>query len=312
MTIVASALEWDNKTNQLTLEFVDKAYHGVLDGGHTLRAILDLRATDGQEAEQAYCNIELFTGLDEDDIPNVVEARNTSKQVVSKSLMNLDGRFDAFKEAIGKQNADLISWKENESADFDVREFIGILTALDADSYTGNHHPIPAYTGKEACLKRFSSPDYQASYNKLLGIAPDALTIWDGIQYWLPSQYNQKGPEPGVSGKFGRLTGVKTSPKKKRRLPFIGQETEYDIPTGYIYPILSAFRAMLVEENGRWVWGKGLAPMQLIKQGLATDIFISSVRDSINVHRNANRTGKDNQAWNAAYQAARIFYLEQV
>lgn len=310
LTIVASTVEWDNKTNRLTLAFDDRNYHGVLDGGHTLRAILDDRDESGQNPESSYCNIEIFTDLDEGEIPGVVEARNTSKQVASKSLLNLEGSFDDLKSALGPQRADLINWKENEEHVFDVRELISILTALDADSYTNNAHPIIAYSGKEACLKRFASEDHKPSYEKLYDIANDALEIWDGIQYWLPGHYNDKGPEPGTTGKFGRLKGVKWTPKKRKDLPFIQKSTEYDIPTGYIYPILSSFRSMLVEENGKWTWGKGVDPSQLIKDGIAANIFISSVRESINNHHNPNRTGKDGQAWTSAYQAARIHYLE--
>ena len=307
LTVVASTLSWDNKTNVLSLEFDDHDYHGVLDGGHTLQAILDHREQLGEEPQIGYCNIEIFTGLEEGEIPSVVEARNTSKQVASKSLLNLDGSFDTLKLSIGSK-ADLISWKENEEGEFDVREVIAILTALDAGSYTNNAHPINAYSGKESCLKRFK--DHKDDYEKLYTIAGDALRIWDEIQYWLPGHYNEKGPEPGISGKFGKLTGVKWTPKKPKSLPFASRTTEYDMPTGYIYPVLSSFRAMLVEENGCWTWGKGINPIQLIQEGLAADIFISSVRESISNHHNPNRTGKDTQAWTAAYQAARIAYLE--
>ena len=309
ITIVAAGIEWDNKTNRLTIEFDDHNYHGVLDGGHTLRAVLDDREVAGQDAQTSYCNIEIFTKLDEAEIPDVVEARNTSKQVASKSLLNLEGSFDDLKNALGKK-ADLVSWKENEDGEFDVREVISILTALDAGSYTNNAHPITAYSGKEACLKRFASKDHKLAYEKLYGIASDAIEMWEQIQYWLPSQYNEKGPEQGTHGKFGRLTGVKVIAKKPKNLPFIGKTTEYDTPTGYIYPILSSFRAMLEEDNCRWTWGKCVNPIQLIKEGVAADIFISSVRESINNHRNPNRTGKDSQAWTSAYQAARIKYLE--
>lgn len=308
ITIVASNIKWDNKSNLLTVEFDDPKYHGVLDGGHTLSAILDNR--ENSDEQTGLCNLEIFTNLDETEIPDVVEARNTSKQVASQSLLNLEGSFDSLKKALGSK-ASLISWRENEEAEFDVREVIGILTALDATSFTGNNHPIPAYSGKEACLKRFD--ERKDDYRKLYQIAGDALEIWDAVQYWLPSQYNVKGPEPGAQGKFGRLTGVKTlKGKKPKSLPFIGKTTEYDIPTGYIYPILSSFRAMLEENNGRWVWGKGVDPIQLIEDGVAADIFISSVRESINSHRNPNRTGKDTQAWTSAYQAARIKYLEMI
>ena len=308
LTIVASSIEWDNKTKQITLKFKDRNYHGVLDGGHTLRAILDNREKSGQDVQTSYCNIEILTGLDKDDIPGVVEARNTSKQVASKSLLNLDRSFDGLKAVLGSK-ADLISWKENEDGEFDAREVVGILTALDAGSYApvGNNHPITAYSGKEACLKRFR--ENKGAYEKLYGIASDAMEMWDWIQYWLPEHYNQKGPEPGITGKFGGLTGVKVTPKKPKQLPFIGRETNYETPAGYIYPILSSFRAMLEEQDGHWIWGKGINPIKLIEEGIAADIFISSVRESINNHKNPNRTGKDSQAWNTAYLTAQNKYL---
>ncbi len=310
LTVVASNIHWDNKTNLMTLGFEDPNYHGLLDGGHTLRAILDTREHSGQETQSGYCNIEIFTGLDKSEIPNVVEARNTSKQVASKSLLNLEGSFNQLKHALGDR-ANLISWKENEEGPIDVREVIGILTALDSISYSANTHPTIAYSGKEACLKRFASDEYKPSYEKLYSIAGDALEMWDEIQLHLPGQYNQKGPEPGISGKFGKLTGVKgPHSKKPRPLHFINKGTPYDIPTGYIYPVLSSFRAMLVEKNGSLTWSKGINPIKLIRDGVAADIFIQSVRTSIDNFHNPNRTGKDPQAWTLAYQAARIHYLE--
>ena len=307
LTLVASAIQWDNKTNQITLEFDDRKYHGVLDGGHTLRAILDDRKQSGQDPQSSYCNIEIFTKLGEDEIPGVVQARNTSKQVASKSMFNLEGSFDDLKNALGTK-AKQISWKENEEGDFDVREVIGILTALDPSSKEAgedgkNSQPIVAYSGKEACLKRFK--DQRPIYEKLYDIASVALEMWDDIQYWMPDQYNLK-----TSGRFGGLKGVKEISKTPKRLPFIDKVTDYDTPTGYIYPVLSSFRAMLVEDNGRWTWGKGINPIELIQEGVATDIFIDSVRPSISNYHNPNRTGKDLQAWTSAYQAARIHYLE--
>ena len=302
LTVVASSVHWDNRTNLLTLSFDDPNYHGVLDGGHTLRVILDERSRSDGEDQEGFCNIEIFTGLEDSEIPGVVDARNTSKQVASKSLLNLEGAFNGLKAAIGKK-ADLIAWKENEDQEFDVRELIGILTALDPSSVKDNVQPVIAYSGKEVCLKRFKANP--TGFQKLYGVASDALELWDAIQYWLPSGYNRI-----TGGKFGKLTGVKHMPKRPKELPFIGKTTEYSTPLGYIYPVLSAFRAMLVEKNGQWTWGKGTNPVKLVEQGAAADIFIQSVRESINNHRNPNRTGKDTQAWTSAYQAARIMYLE--
>ena len=305
LTVVAKWVEYDNSTREITLRFDDQDFHGVLDGGHTLKAILDSREDLDGALQEGHCNVEIFTGLAEEDIPSVVEARNTSKQVASKSLTHLQGRFSDLQDALGDELVDRISWFENDDGEMDVRELIGILTALDPGH--GTTPPVVAYSGKEQCLKQFRQrPE---DYKMLYGIAIDALKMWDSIQFYLPSQYNQKGPEPGTSGKFGRLTGVTHSPRKPKWLPFIGKSTEYSTPTGYIYPVLSAFRAMLVEENGLWTWGKGINPIQLIKDGVAADIFIRSVRESINTYRNANRTGKDIQAWNTAYLVAQNSYL---
>ncbi len=315
LTIVASKVAWDSKTNLLTLVFNDKEIDGILDGGHTLNAILEQLESQREQEENGsgpYLNLEIFTGLQSEVIPNVVEARNTSRQVASKSLLNLDGRFEELKSAIGPDFTKLISWKENEDGELDVREFIGILTALDAESFTGNSHPVVAYSGKEACLKRFSTKENEPKFLKLQKVARDALKVWDLIQYHLPNQYNQKGPSTGTGyGRFGGLAGVKTLPaKKKKLLPFINEYVEFEMPTGYIYPILAAFRAMLDEEEGYWVWGKGLDPIKMIQEGFAADLFIGSVRDSISTYHNANRTGKDVQAWTNAYLAGRIYYLE--
>ncbi len=309
LTVVGTLVNWDNKTNQLILEFDSHEFHGVLDGGHTLHAILDDRERLGGEHQAGFCNIEIFTGLDESEIPSVVEARNTSKQVASKSLMNLDGSFEGLKHAIGSK-ASLISWKENEDGQFDVREVVAILTALDPSTSAEGAQPVVAYSGKEACLKRLkANPE---AFEKLYGIAGDALEMWDAIQYYLPDQYNKKGPEPGNSGKggkFGRLTGIQTIESKPKQLPFIGKTTNYNVPTGYIYPVISAFRAMLEERDGMWVWGKGINPLQLTKEGVAADIFIRSVRDSINNFRNPNRIGKDSATWTTAYLMAENYYL---
>lgn len=306
ITIVASKIHFDNKKNAVTLSFDDREFHGVLDGGHTLRAILDERPEEN--GQDGFCNLEIFTGLENGEIPSVVEARNTSKQVESKSLLNLEGAFEDLKCAIGEEKSKIIIWKENDEGQFDVRELIGLLTALDPNYIKEKKQPIVAYNGKAACLKRFK--DRNEDYKKLYGIAGDALEMWDAIQFCLPPTNNSIGASPGSSGRFGGLIGVKSNLKKPRELPFIKKTTQYNIPTGYIYPVLSAFRAMLVEAKGKWVWGKGINPIEMIENGAAAEIFRDSVRESIANHRNPNRTGKDAQAWASAYMAARIKYLE--
>ena len=301
LTIVAEGISWDNQTKKVTVDLQDKDFHGVLDGGHTLAVILDQRnGGDDDTEDEAFCRIEVMTGVPTETIPDVVDARNTSRQVASKSLMNLEKKFDDLKSAIKPRNEALISWKENEEGQVDVREVIGILTAFDATHNDDTNHPIMSYSGKEQCLKHFeSNPE---CYKKLYGIAPDLLLLWDKIQSVLPGQYNQP------NRRFGGLKGCKVT-KQPRPLPFIGEETGYEFPTGYLYPTVAAFRSMLEEHEGSYRWGKGLNPLDLVEDGLATKVFVGAVLNSIQTHHNPTKTGKDVNVWALAYRIVENSYL---
>lgn len=303
LAILASTVSYDNQTHKVTMAFHDKASHGVFDGGHTLTVILDQRSDqvngNGNNDEQAYCRVEIMTGVPVDMITDIVEARNTSRQVASKSLMNLGGRFDELKKALGASVAGLVSWRENEEGSVDVREVLALLTALDATHYDEVKHPIQAYSGKEACLKHFeASPE---CYRKLYPVAKDILRMWDEIQAVVPDQYE---------GRYGGLKGC--SPlRKPRNLPIIGGTTKYPFPSGYLYPIVAAFRSMLVETDGTYSWDKGLDPSKLVRDGLATRIFSGPIVNSIKDYHNPNKTGKDANVWGLAYQIAENFHLRQ-
>ena len=213
--------------------------------------------------------------------------------------MNLENKFDDLKAAIGQRNEALISWKENEDGQVDVREVVGILTAFDATHHNDTNHPIMSYSGKEKCLQHFESSTQ--CYEKLYGIAPELLVLWDKIQSVVPGQYNaQEG------GRFGGLKGITI---RDHVLPFMGGNSDYDISTGYLYPTIAAFRSMLEEHEGNYRWGKGLDPMDLVDDGLATKVFVGAVLNSIQTHHNPTKTGKDVNVWALAYRIAENSFL---
>jgi len=310
LAILAESVEYDNQTHQLSLKFKDKERHGVFDGGHTLKVILDElnneSPEDGnEEQQQAFCRIEIMTGVPEEMITNIVDARNTSKQVALKSLFDLEGSFGELKDALGKELSNLVSWHENEEGPIDVRELISLLTMFDKDGYTDEVHPLIAYSSKEACLKRFHANP--KSYKKIYPIAKDILKIWETIQFYVPGQWNSGRDE---KGRFGNFSGCKKLKKTPRYLPIIEETTQYEFPNGYVYPIVAAFRSMLIETEGVYSWGKGVNPKKLIKEGLAMKIFSASVVNSIRTVHNPNRTGKDSNVWGFAYRIAENYYLK--
>ncbi len=308
LAILAESVTYDNREQAIELAFGDKSIHGVFDGGHTLSVILDARSNfaqnnGGTSMPEAFCKLEIITGIPSELITDLVDARNTSKQVTSKSLLNLQGSFDPLKTALGPRITNLVSWRENEEAPIDVRDVIALLTAFDCNCYSDSNHPVITYSGKEACLKHFySNPD---CYSKILPLARDILRLWEVIQDVVPEQYNRD-----IGGKFGKLSGCQLM-GKPRELPVTKSQTNYIFPNGYVYPIVAAFRAMIIENEGAYTWGKGISPCKVAREGLANKIFSGAIVNSIKDFRNPNKTGKDTTVWAYAYALAENFYLRQ-
>lgn len=302
---------FDNKDDTVTLTFTQPRLHGLLDGGHTYNIIMKER--EKLEGPQ-FVKIEILEGFDHDDILEVVDARNTSNQVRDESLMNLDGKFDDLKKALKKQTYFKdIAFKEfeltaeGEPKSIDVREVIAILTAFDADNFNDQIHPINTYRSKSACLTHFR--DHVDSYSKIYPLAAEILTLFDEIQSQLPDLYNKaRGKSGDVSGgKFGKLTGVAMY-DKPFELPFSSIETKYGVPDGFVYPILGGFRAMLQEKKGRYVWGKGLNPVELMRGPLGEKLAVTIGNFALDA-QNPSKTGKSPLVWQSCYQSVELEYL---
>jgi hypothetical protein len=315
IVLSAESVAFDQKTSELTVTMRDSKLHGLLDGGHTYNILLEERAA---LEDPQYVKLEILEGFKPDQIPDLVDARNLSNQVRDQSLMNLRDQFEKLKRALaGRPYFDLIAFKEYEVDEdgnpkpIDVREVIAILTVFDKDHFDERTHPINAYRSKAACLEHFKL--HSSSYEKIYPLANDILELYDYIQLYLPELYNKVRAKGGdvAGGKFGRLTGVTTyNGKAKARLLFIGKESKYGVPGGFVYPILGAFRALLEEKGGRYVWGKGLDPVKLI-QGQLGETLADTIGNFALDARNPSKTGKSPLVWQACYQACQVTYLSR-
>lgn len=298
-------VSFDNKASTVTIKLTNPHQHGLLDGGHTYNIVMEEVQSI---SESQYIRIEFLEGFEHNEIIDVVDARNTSNQVREQSLMNLAGEFEALKKALkGTPYLDLISFKEYEFDEdgnprpIDVREVVAILTLFDRDNFNESSHPIMAYNSKAACLKHFQQ--HTKSFRKMYAIAPDLLALYDHVREQLPLQYNRSG------GKFGRLTGVTYyKNKKSQRLYFIDKETKYGVPDGFTYPIVSAFRALLEEKDGRYVWGKHSDPVELLKGDLGQKLADTIGNFAVGT-QNPSKTGKSPLVWQTCYQSVLVAYL---
>jgi hypothetical protein len=306
IVLSVESVHFDNKTNKVTLSLRDPKLHGLLDGGHTYNILLEER--EALEVPQ-YVRVEILEGFKSEEIPNLVDARNTSNQVRDQSLMNLTGAFDKLRKALRKAPyADLIAYKEYETLPdgepkpIDVRDVIAILTSFEREHFDDKTHPINAYRSKAACLQHFQAN--KKSYEKIYPLAADILELYDLIQLNLPELYNKIR-----LGKFGRLTGVTTYKGNRRaQLYFVKKESKYGVPAGFTYPILGGFRALLTEKGGRYVWGKNLDPREMLLNGLGETLADTIGNFALDA-RNPSKTGKSPLVWQACYQAVRVAYL---
>lgn len=311
LVIAVDSISFDNQSSQLIITMKDPEIHGLLDGGHSYKIIMDER--DELNFDQ-YVRVEFLEGFDHDEITAVVDARNTSNQVKDESLLNLEGAFDDLKEALKDEPffGDIafqeyeVYKNSSEAKPIDVREIIAILTAFDRDHFDDVSHPIISYSSKAQCLKHFR--ENKKSYKKIYPLTPELLRLFDAIQEKLPNLYNEaRGQSGEVSGgKFGKLTGVV---KRDTKLYYLRKTTNTLVPDGFIYPMLASFRALLVSSiNGQYKWDTKNNPIELLDTKLGIDLA-RTIGDYALQQQNPTKTGKFTPVWQSCYQAVEIHHL---
>ena len=265
---------WDNKTEELTISFDNPEIHGNIDGGHTLRAILEAKSKNYLSNDK-FVFFEIFEGIESP--VELAAARNTSVQVDLKSIAELENSFEILKEALSNNSFyNRIQFKMNEQYNdegidpIDVREIISILLMFSqeiypyktADGVLSDVQPMQCYSGKEASLKKFLKQnggmeeqqkiDRENMIRNMMPIIDDIFTLWEKIETSFASVSNGTGRRFGTR-KYTKYDGGKVVGKSFLQQ----QDLQYYIPKGLMYPVVGSFRA-LVQRNtdGTYYWKK--------------------------------------------------------
>lgn len=315
ITLIADKTSFDNKTNELSIEFGDKEFNGLLDGGHTFRVIREhVEQTSKEELEElkAYVKIEILEGVkDKEDVVSIVEARNTSTQVKEQSTQELLKKFDAIKNVlIGTDYAERIAYKEYElndeglKKDIDIKEILSYLICFDVEEYGDSKHPIKAYSGKSQVISHFTNSNHERMM-KYVELLPMILELRDRIYLRLPDAYNNLG------GKFGALTGVRDLSSSKRmkkiELPYLGTESKYRIPSAFIYPILASFRNLVECDKNKCEWKKD--PTVFLEDVI--EDLAERVGAQAKELRNPGKLGKDQATWRSCFDRVQLEILKR-
>lgn len=261
----ADKVTYDNQTNDLLVTFSDYEKHGNIDGGHTLRAILDKKAENILPSDR-YVFVEIITGLDSP--VELAEARNTSVQVDLKSIEELKDSFKVLKEILADMPfSDRIQYKMNEYYEtgidvVDVREIIAILNMFNQALYPvkvnnslTDLHPLQSYSGKETSLRKFLNLGKDKREEILLKMKPiiaDIFAIWNKIETGFANESANINKRYGAR-KYSRYDDGKIIGKST----FYQTNLKYFIPKGIMYPLVGAFRSLIeFDKNGNYKWHK--------------------------------------------------------
>ena len=274
----------------------DKYSYGILDGGHTYKAIMQNRDNIPEDIEK-YVRIEVITNVI--NITRLSDARNTSIQVSDIVLFNLEDSFEDIRDAIKNEvYADYVAYKDNENKPINISELLRLMYAFDIIKYPDDVlAPIQSYSGKAQVFKRYKDAYNTPFYKSLTKQLPKLVKLYDVIEKELPEKYNEYKKNLGVaSPRFGAVKGVENV-EKGAETSFLNETTNYSISSGYIYPIFGAFRSLLRfdEEKGEVAWI--FDPIYIWNQ-----VGTSIAQNTFESSNNPQLAGKDKQLWLSNYR----------
>ena len=311
IVILAKSVRLDAANSMVDLDLDDDtSRYGILDGGHTYRAIMDRRDAIPSDIDK-FVKLEVFVGEDL-DVAALSDARNTSVQVSDIALFNLEDRFDFIKKAIADQPyGDNIAYKDNDSGKTTpVSQLLKLMYAFNIDRFKDALSvPTASYTGKAAVFKDYrkewddhhtedgSNPSEDNIYLQLSRVLPTLVALYERIQEDMPNKFKDYKHEAGLQkGNFGNLRGVEKRNGRARTL-FTQTAIDYDVSAGYIMPIFGAFRALLSKnKDGHGVeWT--VDPLEMWDT-----VGIALVQNTFDTETNPNAAGKMKTLWQSNYR----------
>lgn len=306
------SITYDNQSETISLTMDNPELHGNIDGGHTLRAILDAK-TKSSLLDDRYVFFEFFTGLDSP--VELAAARNTSVQVDLKSIAELENSFDVLKEAFsGTPFENRIAYKMNEHYNsegvkpIDVRELLAIILMFSQVLYPyktssgtiSETQPVQCYTGKETSLKKFlnlGKVKREEMIKVMTPIISDIFELWDKVECNFAAVSNQAGKRYGTR-KYSKYNNGNIIDNAQ----FSGSDLQYSIPKGILYPLVGSFRALVqIEKDGSYSWVKNPTDVWNNLGGKLTSIILDEKTENPDV------LGKNSNLWSNLFKEVFIY-----
>jgi hypothetical protein len=291
--------------------------HGIVDGGHTYeilrknrKVIEELNAGEEDGEIDQFVKLEIITGLKSDLVPEIARGLNTAVQVQEMSLADLRDEFDWIKETIADEPyASEIAFRENEQRAYDARDLIVLLDLFNISEFPNQKgdYPVRAFSSKAQVLKAYledRKKNEGKTYLMLQPILKDILVLHDTISFEARDLHNKAG------GKAGKLAYMEGRKRGKFSFPFIGTEGSYRLRRGALFPMLGAFRWMVVEgPDGKAQWSGGFETVLELWHDVGAELMKATQETSEERDRNPNAIGKSRNHWATLHSTVAKYQL---
>jgi AIPR protein len=306
ITIVADALLYDDKRKEVVVELKNTKAHGVVDGAHTLKAILEWQQLHNDDDEPANVFIKVLVDVDSDQIAEIAGGLNTSQQVDLTSLENLREHFKELQNSLKKESyRDKIAYKMNEDKPVDVREILYYLAVFDCEEYTATKHPVALFGRKEGIVRRFAEQagekqkkavdtEVRDSFQILISKAPDILRLRDKLEK------AALGFDVGRY-KVAKEKRIRSESNKENYLVFLDEKVNGKIPLGWVMPMLAGFRAN-VEWNRAKRTFSWIIPIDELLEASIEGLVLGIQEIHAQENSRPEYVGRNSIAWRMSYQ----------
>jgi hypothetical protein len=342
-TIIAEYLEFDAKSGMCEIIISDPENQGLADGATTdavlakvqteiAREVLDRKdATYADLLNEIETNkkldiskvpevlrngrihLEVFVGLDDRTrIASLAEGRNTSRQVTGWSMANFKGDFDFLKSILEKEFPGKVGFEENSPQPISIMDVLAVLTLFHpefdgADEQGREKAPVIAYANKGRMHTRLDDSELRKGYSKLTSVVSDVLKLHDYIYTGFEAAYDKAF---GNKSRLGRREGVTARHDNPIELPLTELKSNFVIPAGFLFPLLAAFRSLVVYETPQSKAGWKGDPFKFFdKHG---PILVAELMEQVeSCGGNPNVAGKKKQVYTALHTKAQLALLKK-
>lgn len=304
----------------------DKSIHGIVNGGHTYHAIMDVidKATEDERSKlsQAWVRLHILSGVQKKFVVEMAEGLNRSKQVDEASLYNLGNAFEAIKNRMEDEpGAEAISYSQGEKGEFYITHVLNILQMFNLDRFDKDNPPTRLYNSNVAGLKLFEADNrpYDKEHPKksgnknaidtLISKLPDLLRLHDKIVLNIPEYAKEQGYEIGRMKVGGSRAG--SAKNKNIKLHFLDEILGYRIPTGWSYPILSAFRANIKWDPSNKVF-EWIVPLDELLDLTMPDLVKVILTAKTKDEKAPDKIGKDSAIYDSCYMIVQIAIMHRM